>query len=117
MVAFLAFLGFCNLYALRVNLSVAIVAMTTNRTINTENGTVIEVMNKMLLNICWNFVIDLPMFNMLFSCFQPAEFDWDPGIRGLILSSFFYGYIVTQLPGGYLASAYGGGRLVNVIKN
>lgn len=27
---------------------------------------------------------------------------------GLILGAFFYGYIVTQLPGGWLASRYGG---------
>lgn len=27
---------------------------------------------------------------------------------GLILGSFFYGYIVTQLPGGWLGSQFGG---------
>jgi MFS family permease len=27
---------------------------------------------------------------------------------GTILSAFFYGYIVTQIPGGYLATRYGG---------
>lgn len=35
----MAFLGFCNVYTLRVNLSVGIVAMTENRTIHYENGT------------------------------------------------------------------------------
>lgn len=34
----MAFFGFCNVYALRVNLSVAIVAMTSNYTY-IENGT------------------------------------------------------------------------------
>lgn len=42
-VAFMAFLGFCNVYAMRVNLSVAIVAMTTNKTLTNENGTFIQV--------------------------------------------------------------------------
>jgi len=37
-VAIMAFFGFCNVYALRVNLSVAIVAMTSNYS-HTENGT------------------------------------------------------------------------------
>jgi ACS family sodium-dependent inorganic phosphate cotransporter len=42
-VAFLAFLGFFNVYALRVNLSVATVAMTANRNITMNNGTTIIV--------------------------------------------------------------------------
>lgn len=39
-VVLLAFLGYCSSYSLRVNLSVAIVAMTENRTVVYENGTV-----------------------------------------------------------------------------
>jgi hypothetical protein len=42
-VAFLAFLGFFNVYALRVNLSVAIVAMTASRNTTLSNGTAITV--------------------------------------------------------------------------
>jgi ACS family sodium-dependent inorganic phosphate cotransporter len=42
-VAFLAFFGFCVIFMLRVNLSVAIVAMTTNKTVTYDNGTVINV--------------------------------------------------------------------------
>lgn len=38
-VVVLAFFGFFNVYSLRVNLSVAIVAMTENRTIDYGNGT------------------------------------------------------------------------------
>ena len=30
---------------------------------------------------------------------------------GVILSSFFYGYIVTQIPGGWIASRFGGKHL------
>lgn len=39
-VVLMAFFGFFNVYSLRVNLSVGIVAMTENRTIYYENGTV-----------------------------------------------------------------------------
>lgn len=35
-----------------------------------------------------------------FALIQVHEFDWTPQLRGLILGSFFYGYILTQLPGG-----------------
>ncbi|KAL0280109.1 UNVERIFIED_CONTAM: hypothetical protein PYX00_001499 [Menopon gallinae] len=84
LISLVAFLGFCNLYALRVNLSVAIVAMTTNKTFS--NGTISEA----------------------------AEFDWNPDIQGIVLSSFFYGYIVTQIPGGFLAATYGGKRFFGI---
>ena len=30
-------------------------------------------------------------------------YNWDRSEQGLILGSFFYGYIVTQIPGGWLA--------------
>lgn len=50
-----------------------------------------------------NFLIHLILL-------QTAEFDWSHDVQGVILSSFFYGYIVTQIPGGYLAATYGGKR-------
>lgn len=39
-VVLMSFCGFFNVYSLRVNLSVAIVAMTENRTVYYPNGTV-----------------------------------------------------------------------------
>jgi len=76
-VATFAFLGFCNVYSLRVNLSVAIVAMTSP----SSDGTV------------------------------PPEFEWNSQMQGFILSTFFYGYIVTQILGGWLANRYGGKKI------
>lgn len=64
LVIFLSFLGFGNLFTMRANLSVAIVAMTENVTIiNEETGTEE-----------WT-----------------QEFEWDSKQRGFALSSFFYG--------------------------
>ena len=37
-----------------------------------------------------------------------AVFNWDAEQQGIILGAFFYGYIITQVPGGYLAEKYGG---------
>ncbi|XP_014102770.2 putative inorganic phosphate cotransporter isoform X1 [Bactrocera oleae] len=71
--AFLIFAGLSVAYALRVNLSVAIVVMTDN----SEN----------------------PDFE---------QFDWNERTRSLLLSSFFWGYIITQVPGGSLARKFGG---------
>ncbi len=37
-----------------------------------------------------------------------------PSSTGWVLSSFFYGYIFTQIPGGYLAGRYGGRYIFGV---
>lgn len=35
-------------------------------------------------------------------------------MQGLVLSSFFYGYIVTQIPGGWYATQIGGRKLFGI---
>ncbi|KAG1655419.1 Vesicular glutamate transporter 3 [Nymphon striatum] len=77
--AIMSFLGFFNVYALRVNLSIAIVAMVSNTTTVLDNGTIV----------------------------YHQDYDWDTGKQGVLLSAFFWGYIITQIPGGLLASRYG----------
>ena len=37
-----------------------------------------------------------------------GELEWSKEVRGHVLSSFFYGYIVTQVLGGWSAARYGG---------
>lgn len=37
-----------------------------------------------------------------------GEFDWSEQLQGFILSAFFYGYVITHLPGGLLAEKFGG---------
>ncbi|ESO02282.1 hypothetical protein HELRODRAFT_65417 [Helobdella robusta] len=80
--SFMGFLGFCNLYCMRTNLSVAIVAMVSNYTV-LQSGTNVT----------------------------KSDFQWDSQTRGLLLASFFWGYAITQLPGGWLASCIGGRNL------
>uniref|UniRef100_A0A1A9W4V1 Sialin n=1 Tax=Glossina brevipalpis TaxID=37001 RepID=A0A1A9W4V1_9MUSC len=85
-VVLLAFFGFFNVYSLRVNLSVAIVAMTENRTVINEQGEETWV----------------------------QDFPWDSKQKGLILSSFFYGYILTQFAGGFIGSKIGGNLVFGI---
>lgn len=37
-----------------------------------------------------------------------GRFDWDQETQGMVLSAFYYGYIVTHIPGGALAQRFGG---------
>uniref|UniRef100_A0A336MPK7 CSON005040 protein n=1 Tax=Culicoides sonorensis TaxID=179676 RepID=A0A336MPK7_CULSO len=69
----MCFFGMFNMYACRVNLSVAAVAMTKNVTLS--NGTILE-----------------------------SDFDWTSQEKGLILSSFFYGYVPIQILVGIILS-------------
>lgn len=72
-VIFLSYLGFVNMYSLRINLSVAIIAMTKN---STDNDTV-----------------PLTQQNSCNATKQPESdtFNWNSIEQGFALSAFFYG--------------------------
>uniref|UniRef100_A0A7M4F5H0 Sialin n=1 Tax=Crocodylus porosus TaxID=8502 RepID=A0A7M4F5H0_CROPO len=93
--AVLAFFGFFLLYALRVNLSVALVDMVEPNTSLTKNTT---------SSVCpeHSSTLNVPRNT------TGKKYSWDSDTQGWILGSFFYGYIITQIPGGYLASKIGG---------
>ncbi|NXT49259.1 VGLU3 protein, partial [Pluvianellus socialis] len=42
---------------------------------------------------------------------QKAQFNWDPETVGLIHGSFFWGYIVTQIPGGFISNKLAANRV------
>ncbi|EDW60279.1 sialin [Drosophila virilis] len=68
-------------YMMRVNLSINIIAMVQDRD---ENGTLVE---------------------------QPDygnRYDWSQQDQALLLGGYFYGYMITSLPGGTLAEMLGG---------
>ncbi|XP_067658752.1 uncharacterized transporter slc-17.2-like [Haliotis asinina] len=79
LLSYVGLLGGSILYAARANLSVAIVCMVND----TDS-------------------------NVTTSVSERAEFYWTKGEQSGILSAYFYGYIITQIPAGILASRYGG---------
>lgn len=82
-----AFFGFFLAYALRANLSVAIIEMVNSAHNVREN-----------ISSVWdNSTIH-----------TPVRYEWSPVLQGYILASFFYGYIVTQMPSAFLTTKYGG---------
>ncbi|CAL8357005.1 unnamed protein product [Lota lota] len=82
-VGILSGLGFCISFGIRCNLGVAIVEMVNNNTVYI-NGTAV---------------------------LQKAQFNWDPETVGLIHGSFFWGYIVTQIPGGFISNKLAANRV------
>ncbi|XP_065062832.1 sialin-like [Rhopilema esculentum] len=93
-----ALLGHCGIlvaYTMRVNLSVALVAMVNSTYVQERSHHTID---PECQKSGTNSTTSL----------QDGEFEWDEQLQGTILGSFFYGYMVTQLPGGLLATLFGG---------
>ena len=89
--------GFLISFGIRCNLGVAIVQMTSN---NTETGVswmIITTFVSIVIYHCEILITELQ---------KEPEFDWTKRTIGLVDSSFFWGYLITQVPGGFLASKY-----------
>ncbi|CAB4053966.1 SLC17A5 [Lepeophtheirus salmonis] len=93
-------------YAMRVNLSVAIVAMTTSNNTNSSHQMGHECPSSGNLSFGPLISATLNYEEKYFNV--GPKFDWSEEQKNLILGSFFYGYVLTQIPGGYLAEKYGG---------
>ncbi|KAG4066879.1 hypothetical protein HA402_012946 [Bradysia odoriphaga] len=97
-------LGFMLNYALRVNLTIAIVEMVApaaiEQPITNGNSSILYNTTAAPVNITQN---DLPA--------KSQKFNWSSVQQNLIHGSFFWGYILTELPGGRLAELIGGRRV------
>jgi ACS family sodium-dependent inorganic phosphate cotransporter-like MFS transporter 5 len=91
---FLGFIGFNLLYAYKVALSVALVAMVTHST-NSSDDSSSEC--QVTQNNSTNDT----------ETTGEGEFDWTGDQQAMILGAFFYGYAVTQIPGGLMAERFG----------
>ncbi|GLG96910.1 hypothetical protein R5R35_000893 [Gryllus longicercus] len=92
--AIMGFLAVANAYTMRVVLSVAITEMVA------KNVTCLQDDEDPPPGTC-----------KATSCDESStggEFEWTESQQGLVLSSFFWGYVITHLPGGMLAERFGG---------
>ena len=46
-----------------------------------------------------------------------AEFNWTRAELGVMESSFFYGYLVTQVPAGFLAAKFPANKYANLLSS
>ncbi|XP_014208881.1 putative inorganic phosphate cotransporter isoform X2 [Copidosoma floridanum] len=97
MVTAMLFLGMANAYVMRTNMSVAIVAMVNHTAIFNPNETT-PYSEECTVNAT-NDDDD--------SHETDGEYVWNSKMQGYLLSSFFYGYVITQIPFGILAKRFG----------
>ncbi|KAL6261910.1 hypothetical protein P5V15_006993 [Pogonomyrmex californicus] len=91
--AIMGFLAILNAYTMRVCLSITITEMAIRINHNYTDDTCLaeESTNSNDSNDQYD-----------------NRYHWDERTQGLILSSFFWGYVLTHLPGGMLAERFGG---------
>ncbi|XP_055847000.1 sialin-like [Episyrphus balteatus] len=104
---FMGFIGFAVVYSMRVNLSVAIVTMVNQTAIPHVNLTEVDDQSCPISSTSSLWSNQNSSTTSKPRQLQ-GEFEWDEYTQGLVLGSFYYGYMLTQIPGGRLAEIYGG---------
>ncbi|KAK4310985.1 hypothetical protein Pmani_017479 [Petrolisthes manimaculis] len=122
--ALLSLMGIALMYAMRVVLSIAIVAMVgshhhhdPNVSHDTSNvcPATTTTMDAGGVNTSTHPQYNDTRFNdttlMELDLVETDMFNWDESVQGLILGSFFWGYLVTNIPGGRAAEYFGGKKV------
>lgn len=98
--AIMGLLAVANAYTMRVCLNLAITQMVKkSHTGESEHYDPDACPSQIDTNSTLDYV---ELYN------ENALFDWSEATQGLLLSSFYYGYVLTHIPGGMLAERFGG---------
>lgn len=96
----MAFLAIVNAYTMRSCLNIAITEMTDNKVKTTSS-----------------FCQSRPksaVFSHHLQCHQTGTFDWSSDIQADIKGAFFYGYVITHIPGAWLCERFGGRHVLSL---
>ncbi|CAH1802651.1 unnamed protein product [Owenia fusiformis] len=111
--AIISFIGFIFVYVVRTNFSIAMICMV-KRPFRNPTSAMNETKPKIGNNTRFTEIdIGDEACSLVtqINDYTHGEFEWDRRLQGLLLSSFFYGYVVTQLPAGIMADKFGGKRV------
>ncbi|XP_043521966.1 putative inorganic phosphate cotransporter [Frieseomelitta varia] len=102
LMAIMGSIGLAIIYGFKVNVSVAIVAMVNHTAVKLSTLHQLETENKtaISLNECH---YDSALSNTTKTVTEDGPFVWNEPLQGLILSSYFWGYMVSLIPGGRMA--------------
>ncbi|XP_001602071.1 putative inorganic phosphate cotransporter [Nasonia vitripennis] len=98
-IAVMGFFAFFNAYTLRVCLSIAVTQMVVLRK-DTNKESLDETCPEFGENPLKNTTITAAVRS-------GGTFEWSEYTQGIILSSFYWGYVITHIPGGLLAHKVG----------
>lgn len=89
----MGFLAIVNAYTMRICLNLAITEMVRRKDETEEEG---------------NDYCPAQNDNNTVVRDNYGDYEWDGGTQGWILGAFFYGYVITHIPGGILSEKFGG---------
>ncbi|XP_078481636.1 sialin-like [Ciona intestinalis] len=106
-VTIMAALGSVNLYLLRNSLNIAIISMVgvSNSSVSGEDQNETAGLPTTAV-VCPQYQTNSTTIEHV-SQYQEGEFDWSLVKQGLLLSCYWYGYIVSSFPGAWLAQQFG----------
>ncbi|XP_064611638.1 uncharacterized transporter slc-17.2-like [Liolophura sinensis] len=107
--ALVAFVGFTFVYILRTDFSVAILCMVKTSSRNMSGVDNASYNHSRDTTSCGD---ENSMGRIVSGQELRGEFEWDKQLQSRMLASFFYGYIVTQIAGGWFSRRYGGRRVI-----
>ncbi|KAL6258390.1 hypothetical protein P5V15_010348 [Pogonomyrmex californicus] len=115
LMAVMGSIGLAILYGFKVNVSVAIVAMVNHTAVKLDVK--LSTLKNSESNNSMPIGMEICQFDDISNATtiktEDGPFVWDELIQGLILSSYFWGYTVSMLPGGRLAELWSAKWLMN----
>ncbi|CAF0789899.1 unnamed protein product [Adineta steineri] len=96
-VAFVGFLGMIAHYSQKISVGIALVCMVNHSAIDNQKYSVAMPLTQA--------DIDCPRANNTVEIEGPYQ--WSKNTQGIILGGYFWGYLITEIPGGYLAVRFG----------
>ena len=116
-IAFVGFLGMVAHYSQKISVGIALVCMVNHSAIDQHQYAVAmpltqadidcpranntEKIVKQMRQSCL-FLIEIDHLYL-----QEGPYRWTKNIQGIVLGGYFWGYLITEIPGGYLAVRYG----------
>lgn len=91
-------------YMMRVNMSINILAMVENQPGGSTNATAGSDLVRDVYNNSDTVIVPHPEGK---TGLESVRYNWTADAQGLVLGSYFWGYVLTSLPGGMLAERWG----------